>query len=149
MVRPATAQDVPAIERLVERAFAGYIARIGRRPAPMDDDYAARVLRGEAHVWDDGGVVGVIVIVLGSDHLLVDVVAVHPDRRGEGIGRALLRFAERRAIAHGLPELRLSTNEAMSENLVFYPRMGFSETGRRTTDTGYSRVFFRKSLKAG
>lgn len=148
MVRQATREDVPAIERVVERAYAGYIARIGRRPAAMDDDYAARVLRGEAFVWDDGGVVGVLVIMLGPDHLLVDNLAVGPDRRGEGIGRALLRFAELRAIAHGLPELRMSTNEALSENLVLYPRLGFSETGRRT-DEGYSRVFFRKRLKAG
>jgi hypothetical protein len=41
--------------------------------------------------------------------------------------------------------VRLCTNEAMTENLVFYPRHGYRETGRGIQD-GYRRVFFSKSL---
>lgn len=37
------------------------------------------------------------------------------------------------------------TNEAMAENLAYYPRHGFAET-HRATDHGYRRVFFTKRL---
>ena len=60
-------------------------------------------------------------------------------------GRRLLQRAERDAIEQGLSEVRLCTNEAMTENLVYYPRHGYRETGRAIQD-GYRRVFFSKSL---
>jgi GNAT superfamily N-acetyltransferase len=39
-------------------------------------------------------VVGLIVLIEEADHVLVENVAVDPGRQGEGIGRALLAFAE-------------------------------------------------------
>jgi hypothetical protein len=39
----------------------------------------------------------------------------------------------------------LCTNAAMTENLDFYPRRGFHETGRGVQD-GFHRVFFAKAL---
>jgi hypothetical protein len=45
----------------------------------------------------------------------------------------------------GLPEIRLYTNEAMTENLGYYPRRGYRET-HRATQNGYRRVFFSKVL---
>lgn len=39
----ARADDVPAMHDVVERAYGGYVERIGRRPAPMDDDYDERI----------------------------------------------------------------------------------------------------------
>jgi hypothetical protein len=45
----------------------------------------------------------------------------------------------------GLPEVRLYTNEAMTENLDYYPRRGYRET-HRATQNGYRRVFFSKIL---
>ena len=42
-IRAATAADVPAIVDVVDRAYRHYIARIGKPPGPMLDDYAAGV----------------------------------------------------------------------------------------------------------
>jgi hypothetical protein len=39
----------------------------------------------------------------------------------------------------------LYTNERMTENLVFYPALGYVETGRGMQD-GFARVFYRKPL---
>ena len=80
-----------------------------------------------------------------GDHLLLDTIAVAPGAQGGGQGRRLLERAERDAIEQGLSEVRLCTNEAMTENLVYYPRHGYRETGRAVQD-GYRRVFFSKSL---
>jgi ribosomal protein S18 acetylase RimI-like enzyme len=113
----------------------------------MDDDYDAKTSRGEVFVADDGAVVGVIVLLERPDHLLVENVAVDPVRQGTGIGRTLLAHAESHAAARGLGEIRLYTNEAMTENLAFYPRLGYSETGRRVED-GFRRVYYSKKLRS-
>jgi len=145
-IRRATDGDVAAIQAIVEAAYAVYVPRIGRAPAPVVADYQALVEAGEAWVGVSGGrVVGVLVIRPRGDALELENVAVEPACQGRGYGGALIAFAERHARELGLPEVTLYTNEAMIENLRLYPRLGFVETGRRVED-GYRRVFFRKAL---
>lgn len=86
---------------------------------------------------------GLVVLEVRSDYLLLDNIAVSPEVRRSGIGRQLLGFAEDYARQHGLDGVRLYTNEAMTENLDYYPRNGYTET-HRATDNGYRRVFFAK-----
>jgi GNAT superfamily N-acetyltransferase len=131
---------------LAQRAYSRYVPAIGRRLAPMDDDYAARIRDGQAWAAVDGEqLVGLIVLTAGDDHLLIDNVAVEPERQGTGIGRALLGFAEARALELGLSELRLYANEVMTENRAMYARLGYRETGRGG-DSGFKRVYFSKLL---
>ena len=73
-------------------------------------------------------------------------LAVARDRQGTGLGSTLLTFAEQQARAQGLPEVRLYTNEEMTENLSYYPRRGFVES-HRSGDSGYRRVFFSKQVR--
>jgi ribosomal protein S18 acetylase RimI-like enzyme len=143
-VRLARDDDVPLLRDLVERAYNPYIDRIGRRPAPMDDDYAEKVRESQVFVADDGsGVTGLIVLIAAPHHLLIENVAVDPNRQRTGLGRALMTYAETYAHEHGLRELRLYTNATMTENLTLYPRLGYTEVDRRT-EGGFQRVFFSK-----
>jgi ribosomal protein S18 acetylase RimI-like enzyme len=143
-IRRARADDVAALQAIVERAYAPYVERIGRRPAPMDDDYTARVRDGLVDViHEDGEILGLIVLVSDGDSLLVENVVVHPSHQGLGVGRALLAHADDTAGLLGLAELRLYTNAAMTENLGLYRRLGYREIDRRTED-GFQRVFFSK-----
>lgn len=145
-MRPAVAADVAALRAVAEAAYRGYVPRIGRPPAPMTADYAAAVAGG--HAWvaaRDGAVVGLLVLVPRPGHLLLENVAVLPSEQGRGTGSQLLAFAEEEARRRGLPEIRLYTNEAMTENLGYYARRGYTET-HRARDEGFSRVFFRKAL---
>ncbi|WBV43399.1 GNAT family N-acetyltransferase [Pseudoroseomonas cervicalis] len=146
MIRPARPAEAPALAALAERAYAPYLPLIGRRPAPMDDDYAARIAAGEAWVWDEGGIAGLLVLERRADHLWLDNVAVAPDAQRRGLGRRLIRFAVQEARRLGLPELRLLTNAAMAGNLALYPRLGFTEMERRH-DEGFDRVFFQARLE--
>jgi GNAT superfamily N-acetyltransferase len=137
---------VPAITALVRAAYAVYVRRINREPAPMTDDHAIQVSNGWVHVAEDDGVmVGVLVVVPGTDHLLIDNVAVHPAAQGRGVGGLLLKTAETAARRLGVGELRLYTNEAMRENLAYYPRRGYRET-HRGIESGFARVYFAKTL---
>ena len=63
-IRAATAADVPAIANIVDQAYRHYIARIGKPPGPMLDDYAARVSEGTVWVLEDGAVIAAIIVLL-------------------------------------------------------------------------------------
>ena len=146
-IRLALPTDRAAIGRVVEAAYQPYIARIGRRPAPMDDDYAARIERGEAYVIEGaGGISGVLVLLADATEMLLDNIAVHPAAQGQGIGRALLDFADATAIARGCTAIRLYTNAAMIENVEIYRRRGYQETDRRD-ELGFHRIYMRKALR--
>lgn len=145
-IRPARLDEVDALSTIVQRAYEGYVARIGRRPAPMDDDYVARIESGQVSVATvDGVLVGLIVTVLAPDHLMIENVAVDPAHHGQGLGGALLTHAEQIAKDAGVSELRLYTNAAMVENLAMYPRLGYREVERRRSG-GFDRVFFSKRI---
>ena len=67
----------------------------------MLDDYAALIAAGAVSVWTepDGTITALIVLLPKPDHLLLDNIAVHPDRQGQGLGRRLIAFAESRSAA--------------------------------------------------
>jgi GNAT superfamily N-acetyltransferase len=138
--------DVQAVRAVVVAAYQHYVARIGREPGPMRADYDAAVRDGQ--VWlavQDGGVVGLVVLVPEPDHLLLENIAVIPAQQGQGIGTQLMTFVEDEARRHGLTEVRLYTHEMMTENIAYYGRRGYIETHRDGED-GFRRAFFRKTL---
>src|SRR5262245_19014881 len=145
-LRRATNSDLADLRQLITDAYAKYIDRIGRPPAPMTADYAAAL--EHSRVWvlvNDDAMVGALVTEDRGDHLLLETVAVAPGAQGHGYGRLLLDRAECDAAELGLTEVRLYTNEAMTENLTFYPRHGYRETGRAIED-GFRRVYFSKAV---
>jgi GNAT superfamily N-acetyltransferase len=147
VIRRAGPADREAVEAIVDAAYSVYIERIGKPPGPMLDDYARLIDRGAVNVLEEpGGVAAIIVLLTKRDHLLLDNIAVRPDRQGQGLGRRLIGFAEAEARRLGHAELRLYTHAMMSENIALYARLGFVETGRRH-DAGYDRVFMTKPLE--
>lgn len=146
-VRLAQVGDDLAVRACVLSAYARYVGRIGRRPAPMLADYEAAIRREEVFVAGEP-IIGIVVLVPENDHVLLENVAVLPMFQGRGFGGALMRFAERRAREQGFREIRLYTGECMWENRRTYPKLGYVEIGRGV-DEGYRRVFFCKELKSG
>jgi GNAT superfamily N-acetyltransferase len=145
-LRRAGPPDLPGIRTVVDEAYSKYVERIGRLPAPMTADYAALLESCRVWVIDCGaGVVGVLITQACGDHLLLDTIGVLPGTQGGGFGAQLMARAELDAVEQGLPEVRLYTNEAMTENLTFYPRHGYRET-RRAIEDGYRRVFYSKHV---
>lgn len=147
-IRFARASEAPELALIARTAYEPYVTQIGQPPAPMSADYATLI--AEHKVWvaqGESGLLGLLVLIPKADHLLLDNVAVRPDAQGRGIGRALIDHAERHARALGFHEIRLYTNEQMTENLDYYQRRGYVETDRSEED-GFRRVFFSKQLTA-
>jgi len=147
MIRCARPADRAAIERIVRAAYGLYVERIGKPPGPMLDDYTALISDGRVSVLEeaDRTMAAIIVLLPEPDHLLLDNIAVRPERQGQGLGRRLIAFAEEQARRLGHSEVRLYTHEKMTENIALYTRLGFVETGRGQ-QAGYNRVFMAKRL---
>lgn len=112
----------------------------------MNADFAAQITSGSVYVAErDGGILGYVVCFPEDDHIHLENLAVWPELSGRGVGRKLLEFVEKCTRERGLAAIELYTNEAMSENLSMYIRLGYRETSRKLQD-GFSRVFFRKDL---
>jgi ribosomal protein S18 acetylase RimI-like enzyme len=147
MIRLASPDDRHTVEEIVTAAYVHYVERIGKPPGPMLDDYVALIGAGAVHVFqeDNSGIEAIIVLLPKPDHLLLDNIAVRPNRQGRGLGRQLVGFAEDEARRLGQGELRLYTHVTMVENIALYTRLGFVETGRGQ-EAGYDRVFMTKHL---
>ena len=145
--RRATSADVGSIREITRAAYTKWVAVIGREPKPMTANYEQAVVD---HVIDlleqDGRPIALIELIPAPSHLLIENVAVLPDRHGCGFGGLLLRRADEIARSLGLLELRLYTNAVFSTNITFYARRGFEEFLREPHPAGGEVVHMRKSI---
>jgi len=146
-IRPASEGDAPEIAACVHAAYRHYVARIGKPPGPMTEDYAKVVRERRVTVAESQGkIAGVVVLSVTEDGFLLENVAVDPSQRGKGLGRTLLEFAEAEARRDGFSSICLYTHEKMTENLALYAKIGYVEYDRRT-EKGFARVYMRKSFQ--
>ena len=125
-MRRATPDDVDAIKALVDAAYQPWVPVLGCPPLPMRANYAEAV---RAHRIDllhaESELAALIEMALAADHLMIVNVAVSPDFRKRGLGRALLRHAEGVAREARVGEVRLYTNVLMTTNVALYRSLGF------------------------
>jgi ribosomal protein S18 acetylase RimI-like enzyme len=146
-IRLATTNDLAKIIDCVRQAYSKYIERIGRAPAPMLADYEAQIKQGIVRVLtQQDDIRGLLVSFPEDDHYFIRNIAVYPAFQGHGYGKKLMAFAQEQARSLHFSEVRLYTNIAMTENILFYSNLGFEEIGR-TIENGYHRVYMRKTLE--
>jgi ribosomal protein S18 acetylase RimI-like enzyme len=144
-IRLAESADRAMVETIVRTAYEPWVQVIGSRPLPLVADYGELITQGHVHVLENGEIDALIVLQPLDGVLLVENVAVRPDRQGRGLGRRLMAFAEFRARSLGLPELRLYANEKMTSNIGLYESLGYRETEREAIN-GRHVVHMRKEL---
>ncbi len=144
--RAATLDDAPGVAACVHAAYRHYVARNGMIPVPMRLDYEDVIRTSPVTVVEHGGgVVGVLVLTVGTEGFLLDNIAVQPAHQGKGLGRCLLGYAESEAVRQGFGSIYLFAQEVMTENIALYERAGYVEYARRT-ELGLHRVYLRKQL---
>src|SRR2546423_5715154 len=112
-LRAARAGDRPAIERLLmksELPLAG----------------VAESLPGFVVAESDGTIVGTAALEVRRDNALLRSVAVAPEWRSRGLGRALVTRVIANAEARGIRALYLLTTTAEH----YFPSFGFRQIGR-------------------
>ncbi len=146
-IRRAQPVDAKQVALCVAAAYQPYIARIGKSPGPMLDDYAEII--AQYLVWvveDKARIIGLVVLLPKTNSLLLDNVAVHPEFQGLGLGKQLLAFAETEARQRGFVEINLYTHQKMTKNINLYLKLGYVET-ERCNERGYDRVYMKKALQ--
>lgn len=129
MIRRATPADAQAIHELKLAAFGPF------RDQYTDGCFDATVLdakriqdrmaEGPVWVWDDGRLLGTVGAKQDARGLYVRGMAVHPDARRQGVGRALLATCVEHASAHGIATLWLSTTLFLDASAALYEANGF------------------------
>lgn len=146
LIRLATDDDLQDIQSCAVAAYSKYVDRIGQKPAPMLADFSTQIERGQVHVVIyQSSFAGYAVFYPDNDCVQLENIAIVPSFSGQGIGKRLIEYVEQVARDLGKQAVELYTNEAMTENLVMYPKLGYLEIERRQQE-GFRRVFFRKAV---
>jgi ribosomal protein S18 acetylase RimI-like enzyme len=146
-LRPAKESDASAVAELVDAAYGHYVERLGGRPGPMTWDYVEIIRTRRVIVAEStGALIGLVVFGTAEEGFVIDNVAVHPSRRGIGVGRVLLELAEAEARRAGFDSIYLYTHERMTENLALYSRIGYVEYDRRSLGD-FSLVYLMTQLE--
>ena len=138
-LRKAKGQDAGRLAACIDAAYAHYAARIAGLP-PVSADCAEEIARYQVWIAEAGDdLVGGLVMIPEEGFMRLANIAVHPDHKGTGLGRALIALAEAEALDQGYRELRLTTHAEMPENVGLYKHLGWHEDRRQG-----SRVFMKK-----
>ncbi len=125
----------------MDAAYADYAARISDLPS-VATDCAEEIARFQVWVANSANmIVGGLVLVPWDRFMWLANVAVHPDHRWAGLGRALMELAENEASKQGFRELRLNTHVDMPGNVQLYAYLGWEESGRNG-----NKISMRKML---
>ena len=140
-IRRAERCDADALSACMEAAYAQYAARIADLP-PVSADCAEEIAKYQVWVAEiENRVVGGLVLIPEEGFMLLANVAVHPDHKGAGLGRALVARAETESLDQGYCELRLTTHVDMPENVQLYRHLGWELVRRHG-----NKVSMKKSI---
>lgn len=136
--REAVRGDLPAILALLADDVLGRTRDVGE----VDDAYERAFAdisadpRNHLVVADDGGVVvGCLQITYipglgrhGAQRSLIEAVRVRSDRRGQGLGGDMIRWAIDQARQRGCALVQLTTDKSRTDAHRFYVALGFRPT---------------------
>ena len=150
-IRRAVRGDASAIAFLLYRSFVEYEASytVAAFAATVSAPGEIRKRLGEGPIWvalRDGKIVGTVSAVPRGDALYIRGMAVDPQARGGGAGRALLNRAERFAVQGGFKSLFLSTTPFLLGAIRLYEGCGFCRNDDGPHDLSGTPLFTMKKI---
>jgi len=129
-IRTATADDVPRLVDLLNRAFAmerAFVDRdrtTGAEIARLQDTGTFFVVDGE-----DGVLAACMYLEKRGDRMYLGMLAVHPSQQQRGVGRRMMADAERQAASLGCQAIDIRIVDRRTELPPFYRSLGFVDSG--------------------
>jgi len=152
-IRRASEPDAEHIADALRCAFAEYERLYTRAgyAATTPDASTLRARWDEGPVWvadDAGGIVATVSAAPRETGIYVRSMAVRPEARGRGAGRALMRQLELYAVSEKAPRLYLSSTPFLHDAIRLYEALGFRRTGEPPHELGGTPlVTFEKRLR--
>jgi ribosomal protein S18 acetylase RimI-like enzyme len=129
-IRLATIDEASLVHRIMQAAFAEYIGVLdppsGANRETVADVEQAMSQGGAVLGYVDQTPVGSGRFRLEPNFLYIGRMAVLPEQRGAGIGRAMMDFMEHVAAERHLAEVHLGVRMTLPQNLSFYEKLGYS-----------------------
>jgi len=92
---------------------------------------------------DSGELIGGVYGKIAWEWLYIDLLWVHPDKRGSGLGTTLIKSIEKEANKRGVFSYHLGT--ASFQAPVFYQKLGYQICGEiENLPPGYTNYFMKK-----
>jgi ribosomal protein S18 acetylase RimI-like enzyme len=143
-IKRATIEQAHLVHEIVQAAFAEYQSKLAAPPGALSDtpaDAEHDISEGVVLVaWAGGEPVGTVRYRLEPDYLYIGRLAVLPDRRGKGIGQALMAYVEKLAPGLGRKRIHLGTRKSMPSNIAFYTAIGYRVDGEESHTSGADTV---------
>ena len=162
MISPATPDEVDIAVAIEDSATSWLRSRgiePGQPPRPLRDIIAECVARGEVYLARRDGVAAGKIILQELDDgvwsdqprdaLYVHGFMAHRDFAGQGVGLAMLRWAETVATERGKPVLRLDCDGENAALCRYYERAGFTRHGDVRLPNRLAARFEREAHQAG
>lgn len=137
----------------IDYGSAAYDAAVALRSrvlrAPLGLEFSRAELEGECSQWHlacylDHELVACLLLVPGAcGEIRMRQVAVSPERQGQGIGSALVGFAEELAKVERFSRMILHARESA---LPFYAKLGYQRVGSRFFEIQLPHWEVRKNL---
>ncbi|MEU7021387.1 GNAT family N-acetyltransferase [Streptomyces sp. NPDC046203] len=142
ILRPATRADLPAVlalladeERVVDPASMTVTPAHARAFADIEADARNELLVLAETAEPGATVLGCLQATYipglgkgGAERALIEAVRIRADRRGDGLGRALMTGAVARARARGCALVQLTSNKSRTDAHRFYASLGFARS---------------------
>jgi ribosomal protein S18 acetylase RimI-like enzyme len=143
-IAPATIEDIPALNRLVNSAYRGETSRKGwtteadlldgirTDPEALEDmmeQPGAVILKC---IGNDGDSLGCVFLKKTETQLYLGMLTVLPALQGSGIGKKLLEASEQYAREQGCRKIVMTVISVRHELIAWYERKGYRTTGEKS-----------------
>lgn len=127
--------DLAEIVALVHRAFGEYRGVLKPESGALSETVESLATRLEKNrlflAMEAGRLRGAVFATRKGDAVYIDRLSVDPETRGSGIAKRLIEVVEAHARESGAARVTLGVRLALTQNISFFQRLGFVETGRQ------------------
>ena len=128
-LREATEADVPAVLAVIQAAFGEYYEILdppsGAHKETVEEVRKKMALARTALALSGGVIIGCVFFEEGDGFVNFFRLAVRPEQRRRGVGRALIDYVESQARARGFGRVRLGVRLALPHLHAWYRRLGY------------------------
>ena len=148
----ATTHDIPALNKLVNSAYRSETAKQGWTHEAdlltgirIDEEELINLINKEEtfiiKYTDKSTIVACMLLEQQDSAFYLGMLTVSPELQDKGIGKLLLKEAEKEAIKIGISKIRMTVISTRKELIDWYKRQGYIDTGIKKPFPAESKKF--------